>query len=98
MPIDIALETLIPPLEVTRLRPVGRNGRPMHISTVYRHFFIGVRGVRLEYIRFGGNLYTSLEAVQRFTAALTPSSSPGSKEPHVVSDGQVERELNELGL
>jgi hypothetical protein len=97
MPIDISRERLITPVAVTRLRPPGRNGRPMSISTVYRHFFRGVRGVRLEFIRYGGQLYTSCEAVQRFVDALTaPSARPAAAASR--DDERTERELSKLGL
>jgi hypothetical protein len=70
MPIDIATETLIPLKGYCRMRPAGRNGRPMHPSTAYRHVFQGVRGVRLEHVNWGGNIYTSVEAVHRFLDRL----------------------------
>jgi hypothetical protein len=71
MAIDISAEQLITPAQYTRMRPPGRNGRPMNIATAYRHIFQGVRGVRLEHVKIGGGTYTSIEAVQRFVERLT---------------------------
>src|SRR4051794_6719645 len=84
MSIDITIERLIALKEYTRMRPPGRNGRPMSIATAYRHIFHGVRGVRLEHVKLGGNTYTSLEAVQRFAERLTearPSHPTGDPRP-----------------
>ncbi len=64
--IEIGNENLIPLREVPRRLPRRPNGRPLHISAVYRWVQRGVRGVRLEAIRIGGTTYTSVEALQRF--------------------------------
>jgi hypothetical protein len=71
MPIDITTEKLISAAEYARMRPTGRNGRPMHLATAYRHFSPGVNGIALEHVKFGGQTYTSVEAVQRFAERLT---------------------------
>src|SRR4051794_26984473 len=73
--IDVATETLITPKQYAKMRPEGRNGRPMNLATVYRHFNPGVRGIRLEHVKFGGNTYTSIEAVRRFAERLTDAWS-----------------------
>ena len=72
--IDLSTEELMTLAQAARLRPLGRNGRPQHISTVYRHAHRGIRGVRLEVVRLGGSLYTSRQAVQRFAERLTAAS------------------------
>lgn len=47
-----------------------RDGKRVHISTVYRWADRGINGVRLSTLRIGGTRYTSIEAVERFIAAL----------------------------
>ena len=64
--IDISNEHLIPIREVSHRLPTRPNGKPVHISAVYRWIQRGVQGVRLEYIKIGGTTYTSKEALQRF--------------------------------
>jgi hypothetical protein len=76
--IDRNTEELLTLAEAARLRPPGRNGRPQHISTVYRHALKGFRGVRLEVVRLGGSLYTSRQALQRFAERLTAASVHGA--------------------
>jgi len=71
--IDIHSENLINLRTAATLRPSGRNGRPTHVSTVFRWIQRGVRGVRLEAVRIGGSMYTSREALQRFVDRLTAS-------------------------
>jgi hypothetical protein len=76
MAIDVSTEKLISLAEYTKLRPLGRNQRPMSLATAYRHVYRGVRGFRLEHVRFGGNNLTSVEAVQRFVERLTAEGEP----------------------
>ena len=46
------------------------SGRRLHCSTLWRWATKGIRGIRLEYIKMGGRLVTSVEAVARFSAKL----------------------------
>ncbi|WP_422930113.1 DUF1580 domain-containing protein [Singulisphaera sp. PoT] len=82
MAIDIATEKLITPVEYTKLRPPGRGGRPMHVSTFFRHQSPGVKGIRLETVKIGGNVFTSVEAAGRFFRRLTEarSNAPGQRD------------------
>ena len=69
--IDIHAETVVTLAEAAkRLPPRGRGKRP-HVATLYRWAQKGCRGIRLETIRIGGSLCTSLEALQRFCDRLT---------------------------
>jgi len=43
----------------------------VHDVTVARWARVGVEGIKLEYIRIGGLHFTSVEAIDRFNAALT---------------------------
>ena len=62
--IEIAKEKVFPLSIVPRLRnlPRRRQRRKLHVATCYRWAKQGVRGVRLETIRVGGTLCTSLNA------------------------------------
>ena len=100
--IDISREQLISLAQAAKLRPCGRRGRPLHPATMYRWISRGIRGVRLEFIRLGGTLYTSREAMQRFADRLTAGSlattppteaTQGSKEIE-----RIERELDAAGI
>jgi hypothetical protein len=99
--IEIQDEHLMTLAQAAKLRPSGRNGRPTHVSTVYRWIATGVRGVRLESIRIGGTLYTSREAIQRFADRLTPGPAtiqPPSMTTRRRSAEAAGRELDRLGF
>jgi hypothetical protein len=103
--IELQDEHLMTLAEAANLRPSGRNGRPTHVSTVYRWIAGGVRGVRLESIRLGGTLYTSREAVQRFAERLThgPTNAADAIQPPSMvarrrSAVRAGQELDRLGL
>lgn len=91
--------------EAARLRPAGRSGRPAHVSTIYRWVARGIRGVRLEAIRIGGRLYTSMEALQQFAERLTLGCGDAATSPPVASSAarrrsaeRAERMLDRLGI
>jgi hypothetical protein len=73
--IDVHREHMVSLDEYVRIRPPGRNGRPMHISTGYRHAHKGVKGVKLPTVNFGGVICTSREAIQEFVDLLSAGSS-----------------------
>jgi hypothetical protein len=50
-------------------------GRP-DASTLWRWCRKGHRGVRLEYLRFGRRIFTSIEALDRFAAAVAAMDAP----------------------
>lgn len=91
--IDLSRETLIPIGKAPSLIA----GRP-HLSTVWRWLGRGCRGVVLESAKVGVKTFTSVEAVQRFSNALTsastghsaPSATPRQRE---VSIARAEAEL-----
>lgn len=62
--IDLDKETL---LTVKQARAVLPN-RPS-INTIYRWFWKGVRGIKLDSIRVGGRIFTTKEACDRFIHA-----------------------------
>jgi hypothetical protein len=56
-------------------RRMGPEGRPVHYTSVYRAMRLGRLApdgerVRLEHLRCGGRLMTSVEAVERYLARL----------------------------
>ncbi|WP_088257342.1 DUF1580 domain-containing protein [Fimbriiglobus ruber] len=95
MPIDIAKERVVSFREAARdLCPRRRHGRKPHVSTFYRW---AARG--LETIRVGGQLCTSVEALQRFFDRQTRTDNPRPvPKPMPADRNQVERELAALGL
>ena len=59
----------------------------------------GIRGVRLESLRIGGALHTSIEALQRFSDRLTPSDEAVQPSAHNGPRAdRVESELVAEGL
>ncbi len=105
--IDITAEHLIAPREYCEMRPPGRNGRPMHIATAYRHIFNGVRGIKLEHVKIGSQIYTSREAVQRFIEAMTdlprgkspsPAKPPRTTAARSKAFARAEAALDDLGV
>jgi hypothetical protein len=97
--IEISAETLLTMAQATRLRPLGRLGRPTHPSTIYRWISRGVRGIRLESIRLGGTTYTSREALQRFADRLTTEPDlPAAPSTSRAALGRVDSALDRAGL
>lgn len=68
--IDIEREHCFRLTEAPKHVPL-RNGRRVHVSTLFRWAQRGVRGCKLEAIRIGGALHTSQQALQRFAEQLT---------------------------
>jgi hypothetical protein len=107
MPIELRNETLLTLNQVARLLPPGRNGRPVHLSCVFRWIRDGVKTphgkVRLEGIRVGHRWLSSAEAVQRFAEALTPDLAERPQLPRTSTmrrraSERAEQELQKLGL
>lgn len=82
--------------------PPRPGGKRLHISACYRWITKGLGGVRLESIRLGGTTYTSVEALQRFAAALSADREQPRVHVHpraVRQARHVRRALEaELGL
>lgn len=73
--IDYNKEELIPLTQAPEHLPWGRQGRPVHVSTVWRWVYRGVGGVKLESIKIGGTRYTSREALRRFLDQLNENKT-----------------------
>jgi hypothetical protein len=102
-------ETLLSISQAARLLPPGREGKPVHPSTVLRWILAGSGGVRLEARRMGSRWVTSREALDRFSAALTaralgepvaPTSTAqvGRGESDRARQERVEQALSEFGV
>ena len=77
--------------------PQRRRGKRPHVATLYRWAQRGLRGVRLETIRVGGTLCTSVEAIQRFFERLSiDEMQPTTSSKETAED--AERILSELGI
>ena len=94
--IDISTESLRTLTQAAKLFP----DRPS-TTTMWRWTTKGVRGRILETVTLGGKVYTSLEALQRFsvshggTAPQSTHRSPTARERAIA---QAERELSEAGI
>lgn len=71
MSVDLQNETVRTFPQAAKLFPI-----PPHVATLARWAFKGVRGVRLEYGRSGRRLFTTVEAVTRFSNALAEADQP----------------------
>jgi hypothetical protein len=98
--IEILRESLVTFGEAARALPSRQLGKRIHPSTLYRWAVRGIRGQRLEVVRIGGTLYTSREALHRFTERLT--AAPVGFRPTTPSKNHaveaVEGTLDSLGL
>jgi hypothetical protein len=75
--IDIATESPLSLAQAAKLVPPARNGKRTHLSTLLRWILTGATApdgsrVRLDAMRLGGRWMTTVGALQRFAAALTP--------------------------
>ena len=57
--------------EAAAMLPRGRNGRPVHQTTINRWVRRGIRGHRLEAVRVGGSIFTSTQALARFISLIS---------------------------
>jgi hypothetical protein len=103
---DLLSETLIDFAAVGQRIP-GRSGKRLNPTTVWRWSAQGVkapdgRRVHLETIRAGGRTLTSVEAVGRFVAALTPrveGTTPPTRTPNErrKASDRAAKELERMG-
>jgi hypothetical protein len=72
------------------------------LSTVWRWALRGARGVKLESMAVGGRRYTTIEAVERFTARCTAAvngeSDRRNERQHHRAIQHAERELEGRGI
>lgn len=82
-------ETVIPINQAPKHYPYRRP----NLSTVYRHFNRGCRGIRLETFVVGGRRYTTVEAIARFIERTTANSPGASVPPPFPTSRQRETEI-----
>ena len=70
MPISIATESIIGLTAAAKRLPKLRNDRPVSPATIWRWYRFGIHGIKLETIVVGGTRATSVEALNRFLAAI----------------------------
>lgn len=99
--IDLEAETVLSLSDATEHLPRRRRGKRPHLTTLHRWATTGVSGVKLEVIRVGSTLCTSLEALQRFcercTAGDSGAPAPTTKARQREID-RAEQELAEAGI
>jgi len=86
MPIDVQSEVVLSLNDAAKVLPAIDGKRP-HISTLWRWCRKGLRGVHLEYARYGNRIVTSSAALSRFvnnlasadTCLKTPAFTPAPK-------------------
>jgi hypothetical protein len=97
--INALSETLLTFAQAARRLPRLRNDRPVAPATLWRWASVGLRGVRLETTKVGGSTCTSVEALERFFAALNNAPVPGKPlQKRKQHDEAVERELAARGI
>jgi hypothetical protein len=94
--IDFQKEELVTLNSASRLLPRDGNKR-IHLSTLWRWCRKGLNGQHLEYIRVGRRIFTSREALGRFTSALAAADNSAatptvSEIRGVAANGPVTRE------
>ncbi len=103
MTIRLETEQLVSLSEAAKLLPMRRNGKRLHITTLYRWTTHGCRGVVLESIQVGAMRCTSKEALDRFFRTLSSLEEVGSpaRERTVAERNRAirraEERLGELG-
>jgi hypothetical protein len=105
MAIDFLREKVINLHEAPEYLGHGRQGQRPHVSFLVRAIKTGIRGQKLEAVRLGGRWLTSVEALQRWCEAQTPSSPESTQKPATKrhrraasSQDHVDRLLDEAGL
>ena len=104
----ILSENLLTLHDAARLLPSNRAGKRVNFSTIWRWALKGVhatdgRLVKLEAARVGGRWLTSKEAIERFSAALTPTND-AETEPIRTRTAQkraseaAKKKLEKLGI
>lgn len=103
MAVDILNEDVVSLNDAAKILP----NRP-HVSTMWRWYKRGVRGIRLETAVLGGKRYTSKEAIQRFVERTTEAHDRGGAAPtkpinetmrqRRAAIEKAERELSAAGI
>jgi hypothetical protein len=86
--------------QAAKLPMLRKNGKPIHVATLFRWTTCGCRGVVLESIQIGGSRCVSRESLLRFFAALTGPKAQAKFTPawKRKQDEIDARELEEAGI
>lgn len=108
MAIDVFSETVVSFNEATKKLPKTTRNKTIHISTMHRWVQRGLRSrdgmvIRLECVKVGGRICTSLEALERFFERLTGSvevETPPSitRRQRLKQIEEANRELDRAGI
>lgn len=99
--IDLTNENVLSFADAAERLSRRRAGKKPHVATLYRWAMRGCRGVKLETLRVGGTLCTSVEALQRFCERLsnpTSTTLPPTAKSRERQIAQAERELEQAGI
>lgn len=108
MAIDVFGETLVTLREAAKRLPKVKAGKSPHIATLHRWVQRGCRSrdgqiVRLEAVKIGGTVCTSLEALQRFfdglsgdTTVVAPQARTARQRQRAIA--RAEEELRKAGI
>ena|SRR5688572_4523286 len=100
MAINLLDETTLTLADAAKSLPALRNGKRIHVATLYRWITYGARGVRLESQLVGRTVVTSREALRRFSERVTAAARPASPaSPEAARrTASVDAELDRHGL
>lgn len=108
MAIDVFNETVVSFREATKRLPKTSRNKNIHISTLHRWVHRGLQSrdgkvIRLEFVKMGGKICTSLEALQRFFDRLAgdvevETPAPITRRQRLKQIEQAERELDRAGI
>lgn len=96
-------DSLIPLADVPKLRWLPcRNGKRVHVSTVFRWADSGIGGIRLEFVQVGGVRCTTVAYLMDFFRRLRSGgrrARSGQATPRRTKQlQQIERALDEEGI
>lgn len=79
--IDLTSETVLSFAQAAQRVPSFRAGKKTNVSTLFRWAQKGVGGIKLDSARLGGRTITSVEALQRFSDALSRERDVSTPDP-----------------
>ena len=96
--LDLVNEGILTLTQAAKRLPKLRQGRPVHVATLWRWAHHGLRGIKLETMKMGGTRVTSLEALQRFFQKLSDPDERTRMPMDQKRMEKVEAELKRLGF
>ena len=90
--IDLAAEQALTLKAATKLPEMQRDGRRLHIATIYRWATRGCRGQVLETVIQGSARVTTREAIDRFFSRLSGELDSPEAEPQTRTPSRRQRD------